>query len=103
MQIKDHKSLLSGSFDDLHPYGGLGDLFHIPRELAYLQIISPDIRKHRFKAEKLNVIFICQKKRLVTFSRARTGMNESGSFVQVWMKSRASTELTPCECSNHLV
>ena len=29
------------------------------------------------------------KKKLETFSRARTGMNESGSFVQVWMKSRA--------------
>ena len=44
--------------------------------------------KHRFIAEKLN--FICQKKKkLETFSRARTGMNESGSFVQVWMKSRA--------------
>ena len=34
-------------------------------------------------AEKLEAIFICQKKKLVTFSRAQTGMNESGSFVQV--------------------
>ena len=45
--------------------------------------------KHRFIAEKLEAIFICRKKKLVTFSRARTGMNESGSFVQVSMKSRA--------------
>ena len=41
------------------------------------------ITKYRFIAEKLEAIFTCQKKKLVTFSRARTGMNESGSFVQV--------------------
>ena len=44
--------------------------------------------KHRFIAEKLN--FICQKKKETCniFPRA-AGMNENGSFVQVWMKSRA--------------
>ena len=46
-------------------------------------LLNTLMTKHRFIAEKLN--FICQKKKekLVTFSRARTGMNESGSFVQV--------------------
>ena len=44
-------------------------------------LFNPLITKHRFIAEK--AIFICQIKKLVPFSLARTGMNESGNFALV--------------------
>ena len=54
--------------------------FTATRKWPVVILFNTLITKHRFIAEKLEAIFICQKKKLVTFSCARTDINESGSF-----------------------
>ena len=76
----------------------------IPHRLSRIIVLlfNTLITKRRFLAENLEAIFICRKKKLVTFSRARTGMNESGSFVQVWIEYSSGEPTAPVKFSAKL-